>query len=109
MSTENGPRRPYTISSWKSETRFIQIYTALSFQDLLAQRSAKLCSILDDVEEKLVTPIALFGVAASEGVSGLDNSQAGVMLKRLDSARNALTHLVADDVFDQYKYSRERD
>jgi len=75
----------------------------------VAQRIAKLCSILDDVEQKLVTTIALFGVEASEGVSGLDNSQAGVMLKRLDSARNALTQLVADDVFDQYKYSSERD
>jgi chemotaxis protein CheZ len=93
----------------ENETRFIQIYTALSFQDLVAQRIAKLCTILDDVEQKLITTIALFGVEASETVTALDNSRAGVMLKRLDSARNALTQLVADDVFDQYKYSSERD
>jgi chemotaxis protein CheZ len=111
LTNVNGERSTQALHDifMENETRFIQIYTALSFQDLVAQRIAKLCSILDDVEQKLVTTIALFGVEASEGVSGLDNSQAGVMLKRLDSARNALTQLVADDVFDQYKYSSDRD
>lgn len=93
----------------ENETRFIQIFTALSFQDLVAQRIAALCSTLDDVEQKLVTVIKLFGVQASETVTGMDKSQAGLMLKRLDSARNALTQLVVDDVFDQYKYSSEQE
>jgi hypothetical protein len=39
----------------------------------------------------------------------MDKSQAGLMLQRLDSARNALTQLVVDDVFDQYKYSSEHE
>lgn len=93
----------------ENETRFIQIYTALSFQDLVAQRIAALCAILDDVQHKLITTIELFGVEASDTVSGLDKSQAGMMLKRLDSARSALNQLVVDDVFDQYKYSAEHD
>jgi chemotaxis protein CheZ len=93
----------------ENETRFIQIYTALSFQDLVAQRIAALCNTLDDVEQKLVTVIKLFGVQTEAAVTGLDKSQAGLMLKRLDSARNALTQLVVDDVFDQYKYSSEHE
>jgi len=93
----------------ENETRFIQIYTALSFQDLVAQRIAALCGILDDVEQKLLTVITLFGVEASETVSGMDKSQAGVMLKRLESARSALTQLVVDDMLDQYKYSSDSD
>jgi chemotaxis protein CheZ len=93
----------------ENETRFIQIYTALSFQDLVAQRIAALCGILDDVEQKLVTVITLFGVEASETVSGMDKSQAGVMLKRLESARSALSQLVVDDMLDQYKYSSDSD
>jgi chemotaxis protein CheZ len=93
----------------ENETRFIQIYTALSFQDLVAQRIAALCGILDDVEQKLLTVITLFGVEASETVSGTDKSQAGVMLKRLESARSALSQLVVDDMLNQYKYSSESD
>jgi chemotaxis protein CheZ len=93
----------------ENETRFIQIYTALSFQDLVAQRIASLCGILDDVEQKLVTVITLFGVETSEAVSSMDKSQAGVMLKRLESARSALTQLVVDDMLDQYKYSSDSD
>ena len=93
----------------ENETRFIQIYTALSFQDLVAQRIAALCGILDDVEQKLVTVITLFGVETSEAVSSMDKSQAGVMLKRLESARSALTQLVVDDMLDQYKYSSDSD
>jgi|KBSMisStandDraft_5_1062788.scaffolds.fasta_scaffold39469_3 chemotaxis protein CheZ len=93
----------------ENEARFIQIYTALSFQDLVAQRIAALCSTLDDVEQKLVTVIKLFGVQTEAAVTGMDKSQAGLMLQRLDSARNALTQLVVDDVFDQYKYSSEHE
>ena len=93
----------------ENETRFIQIYTALSFQDLVGQRITALCGILDDVQQKLLTVITLFGVEASETVSGMDKSQAGMMLKRLESARSALSQLVVDDMFNQYKYSSDSD
>jgi chemotaxis protein CheZ len=111
LANINGERSTQALHDifMENETRFIQIYTALSFQDLVAQRIAALCGILDDVEQKLVTVITLFGVEASETVSGMDKSQAGVMLKRLESARSALTQLVVDDMLDQYKYSSDSD
>jgi chemotaxis protein CheZ len=111
LANINGERSTQALHDifMENETRFIQIYTALSFQDLVAQRIAALCGILDDVEQKLVTVITLFGVEASEAVSGMDKSQAGVMLKRLESARSALSQLVVDDMLDQYKYSSDSD
>jgi chemotaxis protein CheZ len=111
LANINGERSTQALHDifMENETRFIQIYTALSFQDLVAQRIAALCGILDDVEQKLVTVITLFGVEASDAVSGMDKSQAGVMLKRLESARSALSQLVVDDMLDQYKYSSDSD
>ncbi|WP_447977483.1 hypothetical protein [Candidatus Nitrospira bockiana] len=92
----------------ENETRFVQIFTALSFQDLVAQRIAALCRLLDDVEAKLRTVIDLFGVQAT-GTDALDDSEAGAVLKRLASARSALSQLVVDEVFTEYKYSSDRD
>lgn len=81
-----------------------EIMTALSFQDLVAQRVKKLVAILNEVEGKLVELVVIFGLQQS-GQSASDASLAGQLLKQLEESKTtAMKQKVADDILAQFGF-----
>ncbi|MEK9139657.1 MAG: protein phosphatase CheZ [Nitrospirota bacterium] len=81
-----------------------EIMTALSFQDLVAQRVKKLVTILDDVQGKLMELVVVFGLQGScEAAS--DAGTAGDLLKQLEESKTtAMQQKVADDILAQFGF-----
>ncbi len=80
------------------------IMTALSFQDLVAQRVKKLVAILDDVQSKLVELVVIFGIQQNGENSSVEGT-AGHLLKQLDeSKKTAMKQQVADDILAQFGF-----
>lgn len=86
------------------EQLFMQIMTALSFQDLVAQRVKKLVTILNDVQDKLMKLVVVFGPKTDvENGSAEDKSQE--MLKQLEASKTlAMKQNVADEILAQYGF-----
>ncbi len=82
----------------------MEIMTALSFQDLVAQRVKKLVTILDEVQGKLMKLVVVFGLQGSpEAVS--DAGTAGDLLKQLEESKTtAMQQKVADDILAQFGF-----
>ncbi len=81
-----------------------EIMTALSFQDLVAQRVKKLVTILDDVQSKLVELVVIFGIQHN-GESTSAEGTAGHLLKQLEeSKKTAMKQQVADDILAQFGF-----
>ncbi|MBX9694381.1 MAG: protein phosphatase CheZ, partial [Cyanobacteria bacterium] len=81
-----------------------EIMTALSFQDLVAQRVKKLVTILDDVRDKLVELVVVFGIPHDADVIAA-TGKTGEMLKQLEeSKRTSMKQNVADDILAQYGF-----
>jgi chemotaxis protein CheZ len=82
----------------------MEIMTALSFQDLVAQRVKKLVTILDDVQGKLIELVVVFGLQEKpEMVS--ESGIAGDMLKQLEESKTtAMKQKVADDILAQFGF-----
>lgn len=81
-----------------------EIMTALSFQDLVAQRVKKLVAILNEVEGKLVELVVIFGLQQS-GQAASDASLAGQLLKQLEESKTtAMKQKVADDILAQFGF-----
>jgi chemotaxis protein CheZ len=80
------------------------IMTALSFQDLVAQRVKKLVAILDEVQGKLMQLVVVFGLQGScEAAS--DAGTAGGLLKQLEESKTtAMKQKVADDILAQFGF-----
>jgi chemotaxis protein CheZ len=86
------------------EKRLMDIMTALSFQDLVAQRIKKIVAILDDVEHKLLQMVVVFG-SNPEGAQGA-NGKADQMLKELEASRcTALKQDLVDDILGQFGFN----
>lgn len=87
------------------DKRLIDIMTALSFQDLVAQRVKKLITILDDVERKLLAMVVVFG--AEQGRAGESlNGQAGDMLHQLEASRStSLKQDLVDDILGEFGFA----
>ena len=81
-----------------------EIMTALSFQDLVAQRVKKLVAILDEVQGKLMKLVVVFGLQGScEAAS--DKGAAGHLLKQLEESKTtAMKQKVADDILAQFGF-----
>ncbi len=81
-----------------------EIMTALSFQDLVAQRVKKLVAILNEVQGKLVELVVVFGLRQNGHV--LPNSgTAGELLKQLEESKTtAMKQKVADDLLAQFGF-----
>lgn len=81
-----------------------EIMTALSFQDLVAQRVKKLVAILDEVQGKLMELVVVFGLQDScEAARGA--STAGYLLKQLEESNTqAMKQKVVDDILDQFGF-----
>lgn len=81
-----------------------EIMTALSFQDLVAQRVKKLVTILDDVQDKLLKLVVVFGIQENEDASAIAG-KAGEMLKQLEQSRTgAMKQNVADEILAQFGF-----
>jgi len=87
------------------ERRLVEIMTALSFQDLVAQRIKKIMTILDDVEHKLLEMVVVFGLS-QEGGGKKINGKADQMLKELEASKStALKQDLVDDILGQFGFN----
>ncbi|HEX5545616.1 MAG TPA: protein phosphatase CheZ [Nitrospira sp.] len=85
-------------------TYLTEIMTALSFQDLVAQRVKKLVTILDEVQGKLMELIVVFGLQDS-CEAARDAGAAGYLLKQLEESKTtAMKQKVADDILAQFGF-----
>jgi len=86
------------------DKRLMDIMTALSFQDLVAQRIKKIITILDDVEHKLLQMVVVFG--AKQNGAQDTNGKADQMLKELEASRStALKQDLVDDILGQFGFN----
>jgi chemotaxis protein CheZ len=81
-----------------------EIMTALSFQDLVAQRVKKLGGILNDVQDKLMELVVVFGI--QEDVNGdAVTGKTGELLKQLEASKTtAVKQNVADEILAQFGF-----
>ncbi len=87
------------------EKRLVDIITALSFQDLVAQRVNKLVTIVDEVEHKLLELVVVFG-PYTKGAGAAEAGKATEMLKQLEaSKRTAMNQDLADEILKQFGFN----
>ena len=86
------------------EQRLTNIHVALSFQDLVAQRVAKLVAILSEVQHKLLKLVVVFGL--QQKMMGKDKHGEGrayEMLKQLEASKTtALEQNLVDDILSEF-------
>jgi chemotaxis protein CheZ len=82
----------------------MEIMTALSFQDLVAQRVKKLMAILHEVQDKLLKLVVVFGLQNNEdGAAPAGNR--GELLKQLEESKTtAMKQNVADEILAQFGF-----
>lgn len=68
----------------QDEKHLMDIMTALSFQDLVAQRVKKLVTIIEEVQCKLVELVVVFGLK-EESATPETQGKAGEMLRQLEA------------------------
>lgn len=89
----------------QNDKRLIEIMTALSFQDLVAQRVKKLTTIVRDVELKLLELVVVFGVN-HEGTTPEVKSEATVMLKQLEATTStSMKQNLVDDILGKFGFN----
>jgi chemotaxis protein CheZ len=88
----------------EDDEHLTEIMTALSFQDLVAQRVKKLVTILDEVQRKLMELVVVFGVRQN-GKRLPDNGVADDLLKQLEASNStAMKQEVADEILAQFGF-----
>lgn len=89
----------------KEDKRLLDIMTALSFQDLVAQSVNKLVTILDEVEHKLLQLVVVFGPYQKQAAK-TDQSKASEMLKQLEATKNtSMDQDLADEILKQFGFN----
>ncbi|WHZ21622.1 MAG: Chemotaxis response - phosphatase CheZ [Nitrospira sp.] len=89
----------------QDDKRLLDIMTALSFQDLVAQSVNKLVTILDEVEHKLLQLVVVFGPYQKQ-VAKNDPSKANEMLKQLEATKNtSMNQDLADEILKQFGFN----
>ena len=87
------------------DKRLIDIMTALSFQDLVAQRVNKLATILAEVEHKLLELVVVFG-PYQKRANQHSQGKAADMLKQLEAAKStAINQDLADEILTQFGFN----
>lgn len=82
-----------------------EIITALSFQDLVAQRVNKLITIVDEVEHKLLELVVVFG-PYTKGAGKAEAGKATAMLKQLEASKStAMNQDLADEILKQFGFN----
>ena len=89
----------------QDDKRLLDIMTALSFQDLVAQSVNKLVTILDEVEHKLLQLVVVFGPYQKQ-VAKTDQGKASEMLKQLEATKNtSMDQDLADEILKQFGFN----
>ena len=86
------------------ESRLVKIHVALSFQDLVAQRVAKLVTILNEVQHKLLKLVVVFGLQ-QKSHSGMPQAEgrAYEMLHQLEASRSSgLEQHLVDEILSEF-------
>lgn len=82
-----------------------EIITALSFQDLVAQRVNNLITIVDEVEHKLLELVVVFG-PYTKGAGKAEAGKASEMLKQLEASKNtSMDQDLADEILKQFGFN----
>jgi chemotaxis protein CheZ len=86
------------------ERRLMDIHVALSFQDLVAQRVAKLVMILNEVQLKLLKLVVIFGIKQKkDGTATKDGGRGSEMLRQLEASKTtALEQNLVDDILSEF-------
>ncbi len=88
----------------QDEKHLMDIMTALSFQDLVAQRVKKLIAIVEDVQCKLVELVVVFGLK-QEGVASDTQGKAGEMLRQLEASKStAIKQDLVDELLSEFGF-----
>ena len=88
----------------QDDKHLMDIMTALSFQDLVAQRVKKLVTIVEDVQCKLVELVVVFGLK-QEGVAPDTQGKAGEMLRQLEASKStAIKQDLADELLSEFGF-----
>ncbi|MFO0769095.1 MAG: protein phosphatase CheZ [Nitrospiraceae bacterium] len=87
------------------DKRLVEIMTALSFQDLVAQSVNKLVTILDEVEHKLLQLVVVFGPYQKQAAKGTQD-KASEMLKQLEATKNtSMNQDLADEILKEFGFN----
>lgn len=86
------------------ERRLMDIHVALSFQDLVAQRVAKLVTILNEVQHKLLKLVVIFGIKKKkDGTTAKDGGRGDEILRQLEASQTtALQQDLVDDILSEF-------
>lgn len=88
----------------QDDKHLMDIMTALSFQDLVAQRVKKLVTILEDVQGKLVELVVVFGLK-QEGLAPEAQGKADEMLRQLEASKStAIKQDLADELLSEFGF-----
>ena len=88
----------------QDDKHLMDIMTALSFQDLVAQRVKKLVTIIEDVQCKLVELVVVFGLK-QESTAPETQGKAGEMLRQLEASKStALKQELADELLSEFGF-----
>ncbi len=86
------------------EGKLMDIHVALAFQDLVAQRVAKLVTILNEVQHKLLKLVVIFGIQQKkDGAVEKEEGRGYEMLRQLESSQTtALEQDLVDDILSEF-------
>ena len=93
------------LEMMKADERLLtNIHVALSFQDLVAQRVAKLVTILNEVQHKLLKLVVIFGIKHKKaGSATKDEGRGSEMLRQLEASKTtALEQDLVDDILSEF-------
>ncbi len=108
LQPEHVPHVDALLALLKSDDqRLMDIHVALSFQDLVAQRVAKLVTILNEVQHKLLKLVVIFGIQQKkDGTVEKDGGRGYEMLRQLESSKTtALEQDLVDDILSEFGFS----
>lgn len=89
----------------RNEKPLVDILTALSFQDLAAQRVNKLVTIVEEVEHRLLELVVVFG-PYTKGAGTAEASKTTAMLKQLEASKTtAMNQDLADEILKQFGFN----
>jgi chemotaxis protein CheZ len=88
----------------QDDKHLLDIMTALSFQDLVAQRVKKLVTIVEDVQCKLVELVVVFGLE-QKGAVPETKGKADEMLRQLEASKStAIKQDLADELLSEFGF-----
>ncbi len=89
------------------ESRLLNIHVALSFQDLVAQRVAKLVAILNEIQHKLLKLVVIFGIHQKRDGGGSKGEGRGYeMLRQLETSKTTALHQdLVDNIMSEFGFS----